>query len=270
MRVNLQPAYVIHSRPYRDSSALLDVFTAEYGRIGVVARGMRRQSRRGSSAALLQPFIPLLLSFSGRSELKSLVATESAAGGFALCRERVFCGMYMNELLVRLLHRNDAHPTLFAAYDHALKALVDTTAVDTVLRRFEHRLLDELGYSFDLAADGASGQAIQPTHMYCYQPGVGLVVASGVGESARALYGGSDLLAMASGEFGGKARAAAKRLLREALAEHLGGAPLRSRELFSAARGRPVPERTAVAADISPADAVLPAELPEEPPGMPP
>ena len=79
MRVNLQPAYIIHSRPYRDSSALLDVFTAEYGRIGVVARGMRRQSRRGSSAALLQPFIPLLLSFSGRTELKTLVAAESIA-----------------------------------------------------------------------------------------------------------------------------------------------------------------------------------------------
>ena len=185
VRVNLQPAYIIHSRPYRDSSALLDVFTAEYGRIGVVARGMRRQSRRGSSAALLQPFIPLLLSFSGRTELKTLVAAESIAGGFALCRERVFCGMYMNELLVRLLHRNDAHPALFSAYDQALKALTDATAVDTVLRQFEYRLLDELGYSFDLAADGASGQPILPTRVYCYQPGLGLVERRGIAEGAR-------------------------------------------------------------------------------------
>jgi DNA repair protein RecO (recombination protein O) len=266
MRVNLQPAYIIHSRPYRDSSALLDVFTAEYGRIGVVARGMRRQSRRGSSAALLQPFIPLLLSFAGRAELKSLVATESIAGGFALCRERVFCGMYMNELLVRLLHRNDAHPALFSAYDQALKALADTTTVDTVLRRFEYQLLDELGYNFDLAADGVSGQPILPTHVYCYQPGVGLVESSGVAEGARALYGGSELLAMASGEFGGQARAAAKRLLREALAEHLGGAPLRSRELFRAARGSSVQAGPAVAAQSAPRiatqDAPLPGELP--------
>ena len=270
VRVNLQPAYIIHSRPYRDSSALLDVFTAEYGRIGVVARGMRRQSRRGSSAALLQPFIPLLLSFSGRTELKTLVAAESIAGGFALCRERVFCGMYMNELLVRLLHRNDAHPALFSAYDQALKALTDATAVDTVLRQFEYRLLDELGYSFDLAADGASGQPILPTRVYCYQPGLGLVESSGIAESARAVYGGVELLAMASGEFGGQARAAAKRLLREALAEHLGEAPLRSRELFVRARGTTVHERPAtgaqgaphIAAQMANQDAPLPGESP--------
>ncbi len=88
MRVNLQPAYIIHSRPYRDSSALLDVFTAEYGRISLVARGTRRQTRKGSDNALLQPFIPLLLSFSGRSELKTLVATEPAQGKSRLLRTK--------------------------------------------------------------------------------------------------------------------------------------------------------------------------------------
>jgi len=202
-------------------------------------------------------------------ELKTLVAAESIAGGLLLCRERVFCGMYMNELLVRLLHRNDAHPALFAAYDQALKALTDTTAVDTVLRHFEYRLLDELGYSFDLAADGASGQPILPSRVYCYQPGVGLVESSGVAERACALYGGSELLAMASGEFGGQARAAAKRLLREALAEHLGEAPLRSRELFLGARGRAGQESLAagaqgaspIAAQAAKQDAPFPGEL---------
>ncbi len=175
MRVNLQPAYVMHSRPYRDSSALLDVFTAEYGRISLVARGTRRQSRRGSGAALLQPFIPLLLSFSGRTDLKTLVATEPAQGLFTLRGERMFCGMYMNELLVRLLHRNDAHPALFAAYDQALKALPCSSVVDPVLRRFEFTLLDELGYSFDFGVDGASGQPVQATCWYRYDPEVGLV-----------------------------------------------------------------------------------------------
>tara|TARA_B110000503_G_scaffold10172_2_gene13687 strand:- start:1202 stop:1975 length:774 start_codon:yes stop_codon:yes gene_type:complete len=238
MRVNLQPAYIMHSRPYRDSSALLDVFTAEYGRISLVARGARRQTRRGSSAALLQPFIPLLLSFSGRSELKTLVGIEVAQGRFALRNERVFSGMYMNELLVRLLHRDDAHPALFLAYDQALKALTSADVLDTVLRRFEYRLLEELGYNFDLHVDGASGQPVQPTSVYCYEPGVGLVATSGVGDSMRGVYAGYDLLAMAAGDFGGGARSAAKRLLREALAEHLGSAPLRSRELFLATRGR--------------------------------
>jgi DNA repair protein RecO (recombination protein O) len=239
MRINLQPAYVIHSRPYRDSSSLLDVFTAEYGRIGLVAKGTRRQSRKGSTAALLQPFIPLLLSFSGRAELKTLVAIEPAQGRFALHKERVFSGMYMNELLVRLLHRNDSHPALFSAYDQALKALAGTDIVDTVLRRFEYQLLAELGYNFDLGTDAASGLPLQPTNVYRYERGVGLVATYDGVDSAGAVYAGSELLMMASGDFGGSARAAAKRLLREALAEHLGDAPLRSRELFRIATLRP-------------------------------
>ncbi len=237
LRVNLQPAYVMHSRPYRDSSALLDVFTAEYGRIALVARGMRRQSRRGSGAALLQPFIPLLLSFSGRSELKTLLAIESVQGVLNLRGERMFSGMYMNELLVRLLHRNDAHPVLFSAYDQALKALAESTVVDAVLRRFELCLLDELGYSFSLAVDGVSGLAVQSTLWYRYDPAFGVVASGAALDRHTTAFLGSDLLAMASGEFAGPVRLAAKRLLREALAVHLGDTPLRSRELFRAVSG---------------------------------
>ncbi len=234
MRVNLQPAYVIHRRPYRDSSALLDVFTAEYGRISLVARGVRRQSRRGSSAALLQPFTPLLVSFSGRLELKTLVATEPVQGMAALVGDRLFSGMYMNELLVRLLHRNDAHPTLFASYTAALKALGSGTAVDTVLRRFELALLEELGYRLELEVDSVSGQPIQESQRYCYDPGNGLVACGEVTDSPDTAFSGTELLAMASGEFGGPVRLTARQLLREALAVHLGGEPLRSRELFLA------------------------------------
>lgn len=237
MRVDLQPAYVIHRRPYRDSSVLLDIFTAEYGRISLVARGARRQSRKGSSAALLQPFIPLLVSFSGRLELKTLVATESAQRMPALNGDRLFSGMYMNELLVRLLHRNDAHPTLFASYSEALKALGGVTLVDTVLRRFELTLLEELGYRLEFEVDSASGQRIQESQWYRYDPGLGLVACGDVTDSLNTAFSGAQLLAMASGEFGGLARLPAKRLLREALAVHLGGEPLRSRELFLGAGG---------------------------------
>jgi DNA repair protein RecO (recombination protein O) len=240
MRVNLQPAYVMHSRPYRDSSALLDVFTAEYGRISLVARGTRRQSRRGSGAALLQPFIPLLLSFSGRSELKTLVATEPAQGVSVLRGARMFSGMYINELLVRLLHRHDAHPVLFSAYDRTVKALAGSGVVDTVLRRFEISLLDELGYSFAFGLDGATGQAVHPSLRYRYDPGYGLVACGTDHSQHTNTYLGSDLLAMASGDFAGSARLTAKRLLREALAVHLGDTPVHSRELFRAARTTPL------------------------------
>jgi DNA repair protein RecO (recombination protein O) len=234
MRVNLQPAYVMHCRPYRDSSTLLDVFTAEYGRIGLVARGARRQQRKGGGAALLQPFTPLLLSFSGQSQLKALVATESARSMLPLRGERLFSGLYLNELLVRLLHRSDAHPTLFAAYDRALHALADGTDVDVVLRRFELTLLDELGYGFDPAVEATSGTPILAANCYRYEPGVGLVAVSPDNQSAP-VYSGADLLALAAGDFTGPVRQVAKRLLREALAVQLGTAPLRSRELFRSA-----------------------------------
>ncbi|MDG2047682.1 MAG: DNA repair protein RecO [Halioglobus sp.] len=232
MRVNLQPAYVIHSRPYRDTSVILEVFTAEYGRISLVARGTRRQTRRGSKAALLQPFFPLLLSFFGRAELKTLSAIEPVKGMPALRGERLFSGLYMNELLVRLLHRNDAHPALFSAYDCALKALAGIATVDTVLRSFEITLLDELGYGLNLSLDGASGERVNEASHYHYDPELGLVAGSGASGRPAATYSGADLLAMESGEFEGPVRLPAKLLLREVLAAHLGDMPLHSRELF--------------------------------------
>ena len=236
MRVDLQPSYILHSRPYRDSSALLDVFTAEHGRISLVARGARRQTRKGSKTALLQPFTPLLLSFSGRSELKTLAAIEGAGAVIALRGERMFSAMYVNEVLVRLLHQNDAHPALFAAYSEVLQALVDSASPDTVLRKFELTLLYELGYSFDFDVDGSSGQPVCESRQYCYDPGCGMVAFQGGKESGSSSYTGADLLLMASGELDGRVRPVAKRLLREVLAAHLGDKPLRSRDLFRAGR----------------------------------
>lgn len=232
MRVNLQPAYILHSRPYRDSSSLLEVFTAEHGRLSLVARGARRKTRGGSNAALLQPFIPLLLSFAGRGEMKNLVATEAAAGPVGLRGERLYSALYVNELLMRLLHRHDPHPALFATYALTLERLAGSAALEDALRRFEYGLLDELGYSFDLENDAHSGEPVLADRWYDYYPGEGMVLRAGVHEPARPAYAGGDLLAMAAGEFGGNARVSAKKLLRQALAEHLGAVPLRSRELF--------------------------------------
>jgi len=212
---------------------LLEVLTAEYGRLSLVARGARRKARGGSSgSALLQPFIPLLLSFSGRAELKSLTAKEAAGKLHELRGERLFSAMYVNELLVRLLHRHDPHPQLFAAYTEALQALAREDVVDTTLRHFEFKLLDELGYSFDLALDADSGERVQAHLWYHYIPDLGLVAKADATDPSRSAYAGADLIIMAGGQFGGSVRVTAKRLLRQALAGHLGDAPLRSRELF--------------------------------------
>lgn len=242
MRVSLQPSYILHSRPYRDTSALLEVLTAEYGRISLVARSVRRRSRGGSNGALLQPFTPLLLSFSGRAELKTLTATEAVGKVPRLRGERMFSGMYVNELLVRLLHQHDAHPQLFAAYARTLQALAGNDVLDTVLRHFEFNLLHELGYSFDLGVDGSCGAVVREGRWYHYDPDCGMVASRGdaAGQS-RPAFAGADLLLMAGGEFGGQVRLTAKRLLRQALATHLGGTPLRSRDLFRTGSAAPEP-----------------------------
>lgn len=232
MRVALQPAYILHSRPYRDSSAILEVFSAEHGRISLVAKGARRRTRGGSNAALLQPFTPLLLSFSGRSEMKTLTQVESAGVALSLRGDRLFSGLYVNELLMRLLHRHDPHPALFAAYGEAIGALATASSVDGVLRRFEFRLLEDMGYSFDLSSDGRTGEVVQENAWYHYHPDYGLVQRMGVADPARPAYAGSELKLMSRGEFTGEARLAAKRLVRQALADHLGEAPLKSRDLF--------------------------------------
>jgi DNA repair protein RecO (recombination protein O) len=244
VRVALQPSYVLHARPYRDNSALLEVFTAEQGRISLVARGARRRTRGGSSGALLQPFTPLLLSFSGRTDLKNLGATESAGPPQVLRGERLFSGLYLNELLVRLLHRHDPHPQLFAAYGATLEALAGSEPLDDILRQFEFTLLGELGYGFSLDIDGLSGEAVLPDHWYHYHPDWGLVARGAGADAAQPAFAGAELLAMAACGFGGQARGAAKRLLRQVLAVHLGEAPLRSRELF---RTRSAGERAATA-----------------------
>jgi len=238
MRVNLQPGYVIHSRPYGDSSALLDVFTAEFGRVGLVAKGARKQTRKGSKAGLLQPFVPLLLSFAGRNELKTLRSVESAPGRVELGGGRLFSGLYVNELLIRLLHRDDPHPRLFAAYSDTVQQLAHLQMVDVGLRLFEMRLLEELGYRLELTIEGVTGLPVIPEAFYHYQPGAGLVRRHPDGPSSD--LPGADLLAMARGEIGGHVRHTARTLMREALAVHLGEEPLKSRQLFaSAARKRP-------------------------------
>tara|TARA_B100001540_G_scaffold301181_1_gene307364 strand:- start:838 stop:1578 length:741 start_codon:yes stop_codon:yes gene_type:complete len=239
VRVTLQPAYILHRRPYRDTSLLLEVFTAEHGRLSLVARGARRRGRGGSNAALLQPFAPLLLSFSGRAEMKTLTAVERAGGPWELPGERLYSGLYLNELLVRLLHRHDPHARLFAAYGEALQGLHAPGPAEDSLRRFEYILLDELGYSFAPGMDAASGTPVRADRRYRYEAGRGLVELTVAEHGPAVAYAGEDLLRIAAGEFSGPARAACKSLFREALAEQLGGQPLRSREFFAVRPRRP-------------------------------
>src|SRR6185437_10727813 len=117
----LQPAFVLHTRPYRDTSLLLEIFTPDYGRVSTLARGAR--GLRSRFKGLLQPFVPLLLSWYGKTELMTLSAAESQGKVLDLTGEKLLCGLYLNELLMRLLHRYDAHPQLYIVYQETLYAL---------------------------------------------------------------------------------------------------------------------------------------------------
>lgn len=218
-----QPAYVLHSRAYRESSALVDFLTPQ-GRLRAVMRGAR-----GKAGSLARPFVPLEVEFRGRGELKNVSRLEAAGIPNLLHGEALFSGLYLNELLIRLLPEQDPHPATFDHYAMTVLALAQGRALEPLLRSFEWRLLDELGYGFALDMDRL-GQPIAATGLYRLQADAGL---EAVGQLQPGVFHGSELLAMAEADWSVPgALAAAKRLMRQALAPHLGGRPLVSRELF--------------------------------------
>jgi DNA repair protein RecO (recombination protein O) len=223
-RVQLEPAYLLSVRAYRETSALLEVFTATHGRTGLVARGTR--GPKSKLRGLLQPFQPLLLSWSERGELGTLHTAEAAGAPPLLSGEAVFSGWYLNELLLRLLQRHDPHPALFDAYERTLRALADAGAV-RALRLFELELLSELGYGLQVPDD------LHAEGWYRYEPDAGLRVAEPGPESYR----GTSLLALAEEALDTpESLNDARRLLRQALAPHLGGRALRTPEMLRALR----------------------------------
>lgn len=222
--MDFEPAYLLHARPYRESSLLAEMLVAGRGRVGVVMRGARSAKRQAA-----QLFQPLLVQLAGEGELKTLKGLETAGSLLPLAGHALFSGFYLNELLVRLLQRELPQPELFLAYAQALAELVEQGSspdVEPVLRRFESLLLEQLGYAIVFDNEGETATPVQPDLWYGYHPEQGLY------RSARG-HPGWVLLQLAAGEFAGvEARLAAKQILRQALARQLGGRPLKSRELF--------------------------------------
>ncbi len=236
-RVLLQPAFVIHRRPFRNTSLLVDFFCLDHGRIAAVARGARRGKSRMQS--LLQAFQPLRISFSGRGEVKTLTGAESAGAAVALTGERLFSGFYVNELLSRLLHDHVQHPRLYQAYRETLNALANTDLLERVLRRFELELLAELGYAVNLTSECRRHEPIAAQKSYRYLPDVGFEEAQEDGNDGKRIFSGAHLLALSRLELeDSETAASAKRLLRQALEVHLGGRPLHSRTLFASASSK--------------------------------
>ena len=249
MRVNLQPAYILHSRPYRDTSLLIEAFSRDHGRVGLVARGARGARRRNPlSAGHLQPFGPVLLSWTGQGELATLTGADRDPGAPAArlraSGEGLLCGLYANELLLRLLARSDPHPGLFDDYDALLGGLASGDPAP-VLRRFEKRLLEALGYGLSLTHTFDTGEAVEPGRVYCYFPDRGATqggqAGRGTGHDGAVPVSGDSLLALAAERFEGltaQAQSEIRRLTRAALDLQLGERPLHTRGLLRESRKR--------------------------------
>lgn len=224
----LKPAYVLHRRRYGDSSLLLELFSEAQGRVVAIAKGAL--SGRGGRAALLQPFLPLLADWRGRGEVQTLAGVEAAGPALPLKGRALYCGLYVNELLVRLTQRQDPHTLLFARYAQTLSGLAAGEDADTVLRRFELTLLQSLGLVAELVIEADGHTPVEPAVRYRLDPDTGpLRAAAHDGQAVS----GETLLCLARDEaLPEERRREARSLLRAILSHHLGDRPLKSRELF--------------------------------------
>lgn len=224
------PAYVLHARPYRETSLLVELLTPEQGRIGAIARGVR-SARAQPLRAALQPLQPLAVTLRGRGELPLLASAEVQGRAAALVGDRLLAAFYLNELLVRLLPRQEPQPVLFWRYAACLGELAETTSLGWTLRRFERDLLDALGYALqlDVEADGCS--PISADGCYRYQAGHGAIA---VREGTPGTVAGAALLALRDDDPAPPEQLTAlRRLLRGQLAELLGGRELQSWHLLA-------------------------------------
>lgn len=237
LRVQLQPAYVLHHRPYRDTSRILELFTRDYGRVTVFARGARGASRKGASlTSMLQPFNRLLVSWSGGGEASALAGAEFDGAYSILPPDRLVSGYYLNELLLKLFARHDSHADVFALYAHTLDELKATAQPMRPLRVFEKRLLDALGYGLALAHEAGSGAPIEADRAYYYRLEQGPVRADDIAESPL-VFSGATLLSLAREDLDDAATCSdARRLLRAALDRCLEGRELKSRRVMMALR----------------------------------
>lgn len=228
MRIESQPAYILHARAWRETSLLLEAFTRDHGRVGLVARGVRSARARLPRSAL-EPFQALQVAWSGRGELQTLTAAESVRNPPLLRGDALMSAMYVNELMVRLTARDDAHPALFYRYAGLLDELAATPSLAWSLRRFERDLLAAVGYALHLDTDAESGAPIEPGQAYDYLPELGPVAAAGpTGSGARVR--GSALLALAGDAVPRDPEdlAALRRLMRTLIGVHVGDRGLQS------------------------------------------
>ena len=227
-RIDLTPVYVLHTRPYSNTSLIIELFSKSHGRVSAVARSARGPKSRYQGK--LQLFTPILASWFGNHELKTLSSIELDGMPHQLNQKSLFCGFYLNELLMRLLHKEDAHSALFSLYQECLCRFEKNDKLAPTLRLFEKRLLAELGYGLPLVHEAGNRKPIQPDNYYRFECQQGFFKCD---RSVSRCFLGADLLAIEAELFESDVVATeAKRLMREVILNLLGNKVLHSRALF--------------------------------------
>ncbi len=229
MRIQQQAAFILHHRPFRDTSQILDILSREHGKLSLVARGSRGPKSR--LRGILRPFMPLSMSWVQRTELGTLTGAELHGSPLRLTGDALLSGYYINELLLHFLHRHDPQPDIFDHYVHAIEALATAEEIAPCLRRFEIELLRQLGYALSLEHEAQSQESLLPETWYEYRIEQGPVpVARSEGSL---VFDGATLMAVAEQRFSDPdVLRAANRLLREVIGFHLAGKELKSRKVL--------------------------------------
>jgi DNA repair protein RecO (recombination protein O) len=219
--VYLQPAFILQQRKFKETSLIIDTLTRDLGRVSLVAKGVRKAGSK--TAGLLQPFIPLTISYFGKTELKTLTDVEIIPPFVQLQGNAIYCGFYINELVVSFLHQYDPHPEVFDHYRICLSCLSDTSRIETALRIFELDLMDAVGYGLQLEYD-FHNEKINPLKKYHFS------VEQGPVEALDGQFSGKTLLALKLRDFtDAQVLIEAKILMRTAISVYLQGKPLKSR-----------------------------------------
>jgi len=232
VKTDSEVGFVIHTKPYRETSLLVDLFTKNYGRVRCVAKGYRKPNKKGVTRALF-PYTEHQFSWQGRGDLKTLTQADATHSPLFLQSECLFTGLYVNELFYRLLHEYDPHEHLYDQYQQYFAHMSSGQLSEVKLRQLEMCLLEELGYGLAIDTEAESGESLDADKFYKYIPERGLVECSNQSKATPGVFRGSDLMALSESEFDRKSVIlAAKQLLRSVIDFYLDGRKLHSRELY--------------------------------------
>ena len=223
MRIEAEPGYVLHTAPYRETSLLVDLFTEHYGRVKCVAKGFRKPSKKGVSKVLF-PYTEHHFHWQGRGDLKTLIKADAVQAPVFLHQESLFVGLYLNEVLYKLLHQYDPHQSLYQHYSQLMGQLSTQGLEQNLLRCFEIGLLDELGYGLVLDSEADFGKPISPERLYQYIPEHGLRETKQSPTNGDMRFKGADIIAIAADNFEQQSTLkAAKQLTRQVIDFYLDG-----------------------------------------------